>query len=91
MEAESGKASPTSHTYFSQRMRLHYLDGGMLVRRHCCWFMGTGITAITGIGSPNHSGMITTSLHRTSGATEIRRGFMARHTATVSTCTTLRN
>ena len=22
------KASPTSHTYFSQRLRLHYLDWG---------------------------------------------------------------
>ena len=23
-----GKASPTSHTYYSQRMKLHYLDWG---------------------------------------------------------------
>ncbi len=28
MDPESAKASPTSHTYFSQRMRLHYLDWG---------------------------------------------------------------
>jgi pimeloyl-ACP methyl ester carboxylesterase len=28
MQAELGKASPTSHTYFSQRLRLHYLDWG---------------------------------------------------------------
>lgn len=28
MESDSGKASPGSHTYFSQRLKLHYLDWG---------------------------------------------------------------
>ncbi|MGI9323378.1 MAG: alpha/beta fold hydrolase [Pseudomonadales bacterium] len=28
MTMENGKANPTSHTYFSQRLRLHYLDWG---------------------------------------------------------------
>ena len=28
MEQALGKASPTSHTYFSQRLRMHYLDWG---------------------------------------------------------------
>ena len=27
---DRGKVSPTSHTYFSQRLRLHYLDWGNL-------------------------------------------------------------
>ena len=28
-----GKASPTSHTYYSQRMKLHYLDGSIGMMR----------------------------------------------------------
>ena len=65
---------PTSHAYFSQRLRLHYVDWGNGTRRRFFLFMVVEIIAGIGIGSQKPCAKIGISLLRTCAVTVIRSG-----------------
>ena len=46
----NGMPGPTSRIYFSQRLRLHYVDWGNRARRRCCSCMAGATIAATGTG-----------------------------------------
>ena len=84
---------PTSHVFYSQRLKLHYVDWGNtdappLVLIHG----GPGTTAVNwGLGSAGVCVSSTTLSRQTCAATGIRNGRAAGNTPSLTMCSTWRN
>jgi hypothetical protein len=80
MADDAQALGPTSRYFFSQRLKLHYVDWGSAGKPPLLWSTAAGTTVGAGTGSPRTSGVPSTSSRRTSVATGIRRGRSAART-----------